>query len=126
MTQAQPPNALDLEHLRTLAGIVAEASGAVKVVLFGSRARGQARVESDVDFLLLVPDEVWGDTLFECMEPALCAQDALWEAGADFRFDLIPMRLTAFERETSVLARVAKRDGIVVFDSTQAAADARG
>jgi predicted nucleotidyltransferase len=120
MAQAQPPQALDLEHLRSLAEIVAKASGAVKVVLFGSRARADDHENSDVDFLLLVPDEAWSDALFECMEPALRAQDALWDAGARLRFDLIPMRLTAFEREASVLARVVKREGIVVFDSTRA------
>ena len=37
---------------------VGEASGALRVVLFGSAARGEMREHSDLDFFLVIPDHV--------------------------------------------------------------------
>ncbi len=116
MISAQPPKALDLEHLRTLAGIVAEASGAVKVVLFGSRARGQARVDSDLDWLLVIPDERFGESFTEQVQPALRASQALLDHNLyTCPMDFVPTRASTFSEGRTVIARAAAKEGIVLY-----------
>lgn len=39
-------------------GVILEVTDPVKVILFGSAARGDAGPNSDLDFLVIVPDEV--------------------------------------------------------------------
>jgi predicted nucleotidyltransferase len=38
---------------------IAEALEPEKIILFGSRARGDAREDSDADLLIVVPDGIW-------------------------------------------------------------------
>lgn len=49
---------LDLESARRLAACILDIGGAKvkRIVLFGSRARGQARADSDMDLLVLVDE----------------------------------------------------------------------
>lgn len=48
----------DTDTIQNAANMLARAAGpGAQVILFGSYARGQARPESDLDFLVVVPDE---------------------------------------------------------------------
>jgi HEPN domain-containing protein len=82
-----------------------------RVILFGSRARGEATRDSDIDLLVVVDDDTPTDKL-------------TWKAGYQARrsyraaADVFPMRAEAFERERTVvgtLAAEADADGIVVY-----------
>jgi uncharacterized protein len=110
----------DLETLRTIAEISARASGAQKVILFGSVARGEAHADSDLDLLLVMADHEFGKTLFEQIEATRKASEALFDAGYRMPMDLLPMRFSDHLTGRSIIARVAQREGIVLFESRDA------
>lgn len=104
----------NLPRLREIARAAAEASGARQVILFGSVARGEARPHSDLDLLLVMDDQGFGETLFDQLEPAFRAREALSVYG--FAKDLVPIRRSDFEAGRSALAQSARRDGVVLFE----------
>ena len=110
----------DLETLRTIAEISARASGAKKVILFGSVARGEAHADSDLDLLLVMADHEFGKTLFEQIEATRKASEALFDAGYRMPMDLLPMRFSDHLTGRSIIARVAQCEGIVLFESRDA------
>jgi HEPN domain-containing protein len=81
-----------------------------RVILFGSRARGQATRDSDIDLLVIVDDDTPAEKL-------------TWQAGYEAHrsrraADVFPMRAEDFERDRAVvntLAAEADIDGIVVY-----------
>jgi HEPN domain-containing protein len=83
-----------------------------RVILFGSRARGEATRDSDIDLLVIVDDDTPPEKLH-------------WQDGfAAYRSkrdaDIFPMRAEDFERERAIantLAAEADADGIVVYGS---------
>jgi len=83
-----------------------------RVILFGSRARGEATRDSDIDLLVVVDDDTPEDKL-------------TWRAGyeahrTDRAADVIAMRAEDFERDRAIvntLAAEADADGVVVFGS---------
>lgn len=82
----------------------------VRIVLFGSRARGDARPDSDIDLLVIVDDEV---------EPRLASRAALL-AVARLRpeVDVIVVRdsvATVEARRAGTIIRPALREGRVVY-----------
>ena len=88
-----------------------------RVILFGSRARGSAHRDSDIDLLVIVDDDTPPEKL-------------TWRAGyeahrsARYAADVIPMRAATFERNRNIpgtLAAEADADGIVVFGPTEGA-----
>jgi uncharacterized protein len=109
--------------LRTIAEISARASGAKKVILFGSVARGEAHAGSDLDLLLVMADNEFGKTLFEQIEATRKASEALFDAGYRMPMDLLPMRFRDYLTGRSIIARVAQREGIVLFESRDAATE---
>lgn len=112
---------LSRAELQEMAKIMAQASGALKVILFGSAARGQAQTHSDLDFLLIMRDSDWkwdGD-MFEKLEPAMLAKDALYRLGRYYPMDVLPMAQKRFAEPDSLLANEVKRDGIVLFDAEE-------
>lgn len=46
------------EHLDEIVRRIVEAAHPLRIILFGSTARGEAKTESDVDILVVVPDGV--------------------------------------------------------------------
>jgi uncharacterized protein len=95
------------EALRTLAERLATASGAVQVVLFGSAARGGWREGSDLDLLLILPDDA---------DPGAAmrrAQKALFPRTVPL--DLVPMRRSHWLGKHSQLARTAVEEGVVLY-----------
>ena len=83
-----------------------------RVILFGSRARGEATRDSDIDLLVIVDDDTPPEKL-------------TWRAGYEahrsrYAADVFPMRAETFERNRNVigtLAAEADTDGIVVYGS---------
>jgi HEPN domain-containing protein len=83
-----------------------------RVILFGSRARGEATRDSDIDLLVIVDDDTPPEKL-------------TWKAGyaahrSGRAADVFPMRAGTFERTRAVvntLAAEADADGIVVYGS---------
>jgi len=83
-----------------------------RIILFGSRARGEATRDSDIDLLVIVDDDTPAEKL---------TSKAGYEADRSGRAaDVFPMRAETFERERAIvntLAAEADLDGIVVFGS---------
>lgn len=83
-----------------------------RVILFGSRARGEATRDSDIDLLVVVDDDT---------APEKLTRRAGYEAHRSrHAADVFPMRAADFERERAVvntLAAEADADGIVVYGS---------
>jgi HEPN domain-containing protein len=83
-----------------------------RVILFGSRARGDARRDSDTDLLVVVDDDTPAEKL-------------VWKAGYEAHrsrhaADVFPMHAKTFERDRAIantLAAEADADGIVVYGS---------
>jgi predicted nucleotidyltransferase len=96
------------EALTALARDAAEASGAVQVILFGSSARGDVRENSDVDLLLVLPDET------QLTKAMTQAQRALFPRPISL--DLVPMHLSHWRKGASVLARTVAKEGIVLYE----------
>lgn len=107
---------IDLESLREVARVAGEASGARRVVLFGSVARGEARHGSDLDLLLVMDDDFYGPrpTLFEMVSPAAEAEQAL--GRPPYPLDLVPMRASHLECGASALALEVLREGVVLYE----------
>ncbi len=84
------------------------------VILFGSRARGTARPDSDWDILVLVPDNA-PEGLFD---PEYCWQ-AQRSVVPGVHADVIPKRISDFDAEKNgiaMLAREAYVDGVVAYE----------
>jgi HEPN domain-containing protein/predicted nucleotidyltransferase len=84
-----------------------------RVILFGSRARGEAGHDSDIDLLVIVDDDTPAERL---------SSKAMHDAVKTYRraADVVPMRAATFERYRSIvgtLAAEADTDGIVVYGS---------
>jgi predicted nucleotidyltransferase len=73
----------------------------VEVWLFGSRARGDHRPDSDIDLLVVLPDEPEGRgyTLADARRPVL---------GGGAPVDIFPIRHSAFEHEPDALGGLVR------------------
>lgn len=83
-----------------------------RVVLFGSRARGDAGPDSDIDLLVILDDDAPADRL---------TLRAGWEArrGYEHAADVIPVREGVYRRRSRIvgtLAYEAAIDGIPVYE----------
>ncbi len=106
-------------QLHDMARVMGLASGAARVVLFGSAARGTATASSDLDFLLVIPDAHWnwqGSTL-EKLEPAMKAREAARAAGYWMALDVLPLPESRYGNSSSFLASEVKRDGVTLFEA---------
>jgi predicted nucleotidyltransferase len=87
-----------------------------RVILYGSSARGQAHVESDIDLAVLSPDFAdldWFSRLRLLLRAA-------WKAGTDW---IEPIGYTSQEFDSSqpgTFADEIRSYGIVVYDATAA------
>jgi predicted nucleotidyltransferase len=93
--------------LKEIARRLAEASEARRIVLFGSRARGNATEDSDVDLALVFEDDQ------DVKAGVRKAHLALWPRP--FPVDLVPITAGALQAGRSLLAREIARTGIVVY-----------
>ncbi|MDP4021331.1 nucleotidyltransferase domain-containing protein [Methylobacterium sp. NEAU 140] len=98
--------AVAVERLRAVAPVE-------RVILFGSRARGDQEADSDWDLCVLLRDDI----------PAgLYTPAALWRAvrGLGLTLQIVPMRRSVFDGtrgDVNALAHDVARDGIVLFDA---------
>ena len=85
----------------------------LRVYLIGSSARGDAREESDFDFLVVVPDSTPPSQLFDGG-----IHKALWEVPVSV--DVVPFRESAFRERAGwlmSLPAIALREGKLLYDS---------
>jgi len=90
---------------------IAEGIQPEKIILFGSRARGDADPESDIDLLLICKDFTSRRDL------KLRVRDLF--AWPDFSMDLFVLTPEEFERQKDVVStvgRIASREGVVCYD----------
>ena len=83
-----------------------------RVVLFGSRARGDAGADSDIDLLVILDDDAPAEKL---------TLRAGWESrrGYDRAVDVVPVRDSVYRRRARIagtLAYEAEIDGIAVYE----------
>jgi hypothetical protein len=86
----------------------------VRIYLFGSEARGDAGPDSDLDFLVVVPDDAPEDKL----NPG-AGRRAVW--GTGFAKDIVPWRKSDFEDRAawvkSSLPATVVREGKLLYES---------
>ncbi|MCU0247806.1 MAG: nucleotidyltransferase domain-containing protein [Bryobacter sp.] len=86
-----------------------------KIILFGSRARGQARPESDYDLLII--KETAGPAhsrvlpAYRALDPLPLAKDVLWFTPSEF---------VAFSGRRNHITARARREGRVLYERTAA------
>jgi uncharacterized protein len=83
-----------------------------RVVLFGSRARGEDGPDSDIDLLVILDDDA---------PPNHLTLRAGWKSrqGFDHAADVIPVRDSVYQRRAKIagtLAYEAEIDGIAVYE----------
>lgn len=84
----------------------------VRIILFGSRARGDAREDSDYDFLVVA------DTTLAPIERMFVARKALWgqRLAADI-FVLTPSEYDLFSKRVGSVAATANDEGVVLYEA---------
>jgi len=83
----------------------------VSIILFGSRARGEARPDSDVDLLLAVKDLNRASQGLDDLDDVVL--DLLLEYG--LLLALIPVDAAQFARQERLLYRFASREGVRIL-----------
>ena len=81
-----------------------------KLILFGSRARGDAGPSSDVDVVVIL-DDASGERDFDYVS------DCAWEAGFEYGIVIVPVVFTRNEWENSperfsLLAKAVETEGV--------------
>lgn len=84
-----------------------------RVILFGSKARGEAGRDSDIDLMVVVDDDTPAEKF---------TSQARYEARKSYRrrADIFPIRVETFEEDRTVIGTLAAEadiDGIVVYGS---------
>jgi predicted nucleotidyltransferase len=84
----------------------------VRVILFGSRARGDSGPDSDWDLMVVVDDD---------LPPELRTVRAAFEAiaGTGIAADVVPVRASTFDHKRDVVNSLpwfASREGLLVYE----------
>ena len=90
--------------------IIVEKAKPKRIILFGSRARGEARKDSDLDFLVILPDGTSSSDIRKAIDHALMSPYA--------SYDLIVYTESEYEmklREGWMIFDEISRDGKVVY-----------
>ena len=106
------------EAIRSATEILARCYSPERIYLIGSSARGETRPDSDLDFVVVLPDEAPRELLWSAG-----AHQQLWEIP--FGIDIVPFRRSTFERRSGwlmSLPAIALREGRLVYESGQRAA----
>lgn len=89
-----------------------------QIYLIGSSARGEAQPGSDLDFVVVVPDEAPPESLW-----GRGAHEKMWDIP--FGVDIVVFRRSTFQRRTGwlmSLPAIALREGRLVYESGRRAA----
>ena len=83
-----------------------------RVILFGSRARGEAGLDSDIDLLVVVDDDTPAEKL---------TAEAGYASRESYRMpaDVIPCREATFRRKSRIagtLPYTAAQEGVVIYE----------
>lgn len=111
MIAAQPIVETGFPHIDTVVRRIVETSSPVGVLLFGSYARGEQRPDSDMDLLVVVPDEI-------VQKRAHGAMLRRSVSGVPMSMDLVVVRRSELERWRNVkglVYREAVNEGKVLF-----------
>ena len=84
-----------------------------RIYLFGSAARGDARPDSDLDFLVVLPDSAPRESLFDGS-----VYERLW--NIPFAVDVVPLRRRTFEERSHwlmSLPAIALREGTLRYEA---------
>ncbi|HNR12800.1 MAG TPA: nucleotidyltransferase domain-containing protein [Thermodesulfobacteriota bacterium] len=105
-------NAIEKKVLERLSHLIRTRFPDAQLILFGSRARGDADPESDMDVLVLIEAD-------DMPEARRFISDCAWEAGFDNDLIVVPVvyRKSDWEygpERYSLLAKAVQRDGIAL------------
>jgi predicted nucleotidyltransferase len=84
-----------------------------RIYLFGSSARGDARPDSDLDFLVVLPDDAPRESLFDGS-----VYERLW--NIPLAVDVVPLRRRTFEERSHwlmSLPAIALREGTLEYEA---------
>ena len=95
------------DEIKFLAEVVGQASQCEQVYLFGSEARGEAHVGSDVDLALIIPD---GLSPRQALRAAIRAT-----AQRSQPIDLVVITHSTWAKGQSLLARQIRLEGILLY-----------
>ncbi len=92
--------------------LLADRVSVYKLILFGSRARGDAESSSDMDVLVILEGSS-SEKDFDAVS------DCAWEAGFEYGIIVVPVIFSRNEWENSperysLLARAVEKDGVLV------------
>ena len=105
-------NHLDKEVLEKFKGLLLKREGLNKLILFGSRARGDAAPSSDMDVVV-----IWEAELDEGIREYI--SDCAWEAGFESGIVIVPVIFSKEEwtngpERSSLLVQAVEREGLAV------------
>ena len=103
----EPVLFIAIERLRAIAPVE-------RVILFGSRARGDHHADSDWDLCVLLADDI---------SAGIHTPSAMWRAvrDVDLAIQVVPMRGSVFDsrkHDVNTLAHDVAEDGIVLFEAS--------
>ena len=103
-------NTLEKKILNNFKALVLKRATLNRIILFGSRARGDAEAFSDMDVVVILNDGA-NDTDREYVN------DCAWEAGFEHGIVVVPVVFTQSEWESgpehhSLLVQAVERDGV--------------
>jgi uncharacterized protein len=112
VSQVAPQAEQTASTLPRLVARIVQVLHPVQVWLFGSRARGDARVDSDWDFLAVLPDEAPAQDL---------DMSSVWQRLRDLRLQRVEVftmtrdEFEAWNRSLGTLAEIVASTGVVVY-----------
>jgi uncharacterized protein len=109
---AESARSIDLRPIRSLLARIVEKYHPEQVWLYGSRARGDARPDSDWDLFIVTPDA----TEERDLNPAVAGE---LRRGCGVYADLIPCRASEFQEDRTVVNTLCNEvtcDGILIYE----------
>ncbi|MFO0756672.1 MAG: nucleotidyltransferase domain-containing protein [Byssovorax sp.] len=103
---------IDLRPIQTLLTRIVEKYRPDQVWLYGSRARGDARPDSDWDLFIVAPD----DTDERDLSPVVAAE---LRRGTGVYADLVPCRKSVFHEDRTVVNTLCNEvacDGVLIYE----------
>src|SRR3972149_9971563 len=105
-------NTLEKSVLNKFKTLLSKQVSSYKLILFGSRARGDAGIYSDMDVVVILDDT-------SNVQDYDYVSDCAWEAGFEYGIVIVPVVFTRKEWEDSperysLLAKAVEKEGILL------------